>query len=325
MSQPESSNDLSHPGNETQVLIRHIRKKKWKYIIIVVVSGLFSFYIIKFLLFEHSSTASFFVNDRDVINNTSQENLPYGDNLNRIFQMANSTQTHIHLINKFKLYEHYKIDSTKEFHLQSAIECIRSKIDVKKNPYNAIIVTVRDRNRVQAADMANEIVAYIEKLNQDYFIKNLQNSVKLSQAYLSQLEQESRQKSMLIDSLIKDINRTINSGHISNAILYYLLMQQHKLSEIVGEFEASSNEILNANKLYSLSLQTMNFNNFPTISVIQTAMPDLKTGNLNALLLSLLVMILLFLFLIIQAYFIIHYNGYLNLLLTGKQSIAQTP
>jgi hypothetical protein len=316
MSQPASN--LSSPGNETQELIRHLRAKKGKYFLIILLAGLLSFYFIKYRYIEYSATSSFFVNDRSMVSNTSLENLPYGDNLNRIYQMVNSTQTQIHLINSFNLYKQYGIDTTREFHLQEAIAVIRSKIDVKKNPYNAIIVTVKDKDRYQSAEMANEVVNFIEKLNQEFYIKNIQNTVQLSQAYLIELEQESKMKSISIDSLIKDINNIINSGRINNANLYYLLLQQQKLSELINIFKTSANDILNANKLYNLSLQTINFNNFPTVSVIQKAMPDYSSGTIKVLLYSLLIMILVFLFLILQAYFILHYNGYLKLLITGK-------
>jgi len=318
MSQLDSTLHFSQSGDETKALIKYVSNKKWKYLVIILISGLFSFYYIKIQLFEYTSTASFFVNDQKVINNTSLENLPYGDNLNRIFQMVNSTKTQKHLIDKFNLYKHYKIDTTGEFHLQVAIEKIRSKIEVKKNPYNAIVVTVKDKDRLKSADMANEVVAFIDKLNQEYYIKNIQNTIQLSKAYLSQLEYEGKIKSIGIDSLIKDINHIVNSGHISNANLYYLLLQQQKLTQLVNVFETSATEILNAHKLYNLSLQTLNYNNFPTVSIIQTAMPDFSTGTLKAALLSCLIMIMVFLLLVLQAYFRLHYNGYLTLILTGK-------
>ncbi len=161
MSQPASSANLSPTGIETMELIQHLWKMKWKYLVIVLLTGFLSFYFFKFHILEYSATSSFFVNDHSVINSTSLENLPYGDNLNRIFQMVNSTQSHIHLIKKFDLYNHYGVDTTKEFHLQVAIVKIRSKIEVKKNPYNTITVTVKDRDRFLASELANEVVAFI--------------------------------------------------------------------------------------------------------------------------------------------------------------------
>lgn len=318
MSQPASSANLSPTGIETMELIQHLWKMKWKYLVIVLLTGFLSFYFFKFHILEYSATSSFFVNDHSVINSTSLENLPYGDNLNRIFQMVNSTQSHIHLIKKFDLYNHYGVDTTKEFHLQVAIVKIRSKIEVKKNPYNTITVTVKDRDRFLASELANEVVAFIEKSNQKFYIKNIQNTVELTQAYLIQLEQESKIKSVGINSLIKDINNIINRGQNTNADLYYLLLQQQKLSESVSIFQTSVNDIFNAHKLYNLSLQTMNFNNFPTVSIIQTAMPDFKTSTIKAMLYSILIMILVFLILVLQAFYLLHYKDYLILIFKRK-------
>lgn len=318
MSQPASSTNLSPSRIETMELIQHLWKRKWRYLAIVLIAGLLSFYFLKFHIIEHSATSSFFVNDHSVINSTSLENLPYGDNLNRIFQMVNSTQSQIHLINKFNLYIHFGIDTTKEFHLQVAIGKIRSKIEVKKNPYNAITVTVKDRDRFLSSEMANEIVFFIDKLNQDFYIKNIQNTIRISKAYLIQQEQESKVESIGIDSLIKNINNIINSGRNSSTNLYYLLLQQQKLSELVSTFQTSANDILNAQKLYNLSLQTMNFNNFPSVSIIQTAMPDFSTGTFKALLYSILIMILVFLILTLQAFYIMQYKDYLKLIFKGN-------
>ena len=131
--------------------------------------------------------------------------------------MVNSTRIQMHLIRKFNLYNHYGIDTTKEFYLQAAMGRIRSKIEVKKNPYNAITVTIKDKDRFLSADMANEVVSFIDKLNQEFYIKKIQNSIQLSQAYLAQLEQDNKLKTIGIDSIIKDINAIIKNERINYA------------------------------------------------------------------------------------------------------------
>ena len=318
MGQPASALSLSQSFIETKELIGHLRKRKWRYLLIILLTGVLSFYYLKFRLLEYSATTSFFVNDLSVVSNSPLESLPYGDNLNRIFQMVNSTRIQMHLIRKFNLYNHYGIDTTKEFYLQVAIGRIRSKIEVKKNPYNAIIVTVKDIDRFLSADMANEVVSFIDKLNQEFYIKKIQNTIQLSQAYLVQLEQDNKLKSIGIESLINNINAIIKSERINNANLYYLLLQQQKLSELVSVFQTSASDILNANKLYNLSLQTMNFNNFPTVSIIQTAMPTTYSIVYRALLFSTLIMMFIFLYLVLQAYFLLHYKDYLILIFNGN-------
>lgn len=314
MDQSASSLILSQSFIETKELIGHIRKRKWRYLSIVLLVGFLSFYLLKFQFLEYSATSSFFVNDLSVVNNTSPENLPNGDNLNRIFQMVNSTRIQMQLIGKFNLCNHYGIDTTKEFYLQAAMGRIRSKIEVKKNPYNAITVTVKDKDRFMSAEMANEVVSFIDKLNREFYIKKIQNTIQLSQAYLVQLEKDNKFKSIGIDSIIKNINAIIKSERINYANLYYLLLQQQKLSELVSVFQTSVNDIFNANKLYNLSLQTMNFNNFPTVSIIQTAMPTTNSITLKALLFSVLIMMFVFLYLVLQAYFLLYYKDYFILI-----------
>ena len=163
---------------ETKELIRHVRTRKWKFLIIIFFSGLLAFYFLKFLFLDYSSTSSFFVNDHSIITSSTLElkafeSISSGDNFNRIYQLVNSAATQKHLIDKFNLIKHYNIDSTKEFHYQKTIELVRSHITVKKSPYNSISVTVRDRHRYLSAEMANEIVSFIETLNQDFYLKKI--------------------------------------------------------------------------------------------------------------------------------------------------------
>jgi len=166
--------------------------------------------------------------------------------------------------------------------------------------------------------MANEVVAYIEKLNQEFYIKNIQNTIQITQAYLLQLEYDNKIKSAGIDSLIREINTIINANRSSESNKYFLLLQQQKLSSIINLFQNTSNDLINSQKLYNSSLQAINFKNYPTITILQNAMPAFRSIASSALLFSCLIMILAFMVLIIQAYIVMHYKNYFQLILSGK-------
>ncbi len=307
------------PDFETREWISHVKKRIWIYFVIVFICGIYSFYVLKYNVLEYSATASFFVNENNVISSPTLDtkafdNISSGDKFNRVYELVNSAPTRNHLIKKFDLLKHYGLDTTSEFYQQQVVACVMSHITVKKNPYNTISVTVTDKHRYLAAEMTNEIVSYLEQLNQEFYVSNIQKKVEISQAFVDQLKKDNSLKTLVIDSLIKKINQIISSAKSSDKNSFILLNEQQKLSALINEFQLSTNDLLNSQKLYILSMQALNFKSFPTITVIQSAMPAFKSIAYKAFQFSLLIMILVFMFLIFQAYFYLHYVDYLRLI-----------
>lgn len=308
---------------ETHELIRHFKKRKWRYLFIIIASGIYSFYLFKFHLLDYNATASFLVNDHSIISSPTLdfkglESISSGDNFNRTYELINSAATQKHLIDKFRLMQHYGIDSTSEFAYQKAEQRIRSSIAIKKSPFNTISVTVRDRYRYQAADMANEIVAFLETLNENQYVKNIQKKIMVSEAYVKQLQLDNNIKSAKIDSILLQINLLLTSSKINERNSFNLLMQQQKLNEIINVYKSSSEELINSQKLYNLSLQALNFRDFPAITVVRNAMPAATSTAVTAALLSGGIMILTAMLLLLQAYLYIHYKEYFRLMFLEK-------
>jgi len=248
------------------------------------------------------------------------EEISLGDKFTRTYELINSAKTRDHLIKKFHLAKHYGIDTTREFYYQQVAMILRNRIQVKKNPFNTITVTVSDKHRYLAADMANEILEFVEKMNQEVYINNIRDKMKISESFVSQLQADNQKKISSIDSLIQNISRNVVSGRLSEQAELALLNQQQKLSSMVTSFQLSTNDLVNSQKLYLLSLQALNFKNFPTTTVVQTAMPAARSIAYSAFLYSTLVMVLVAFFLVLQAYLHIHYKEYIHLILKGEKS-----
>ena len=79
-----------------------------------------------------------------------------GEDLDRLLTLCHSNEIKDHLISTFDLYRHYKIDSTRPF----AHYKIRKKLDklmeVMKTKYDAIELSIEDKDKVRAAGMTNE-------------------------------------------------------------------------------------------------------------------------------------------------------------------------
>ena len=189
---------------------------------------------------------------------------------------------------------------------------------MKKNPYNVISITVTDKYRYLTAEIANEMVAYIEKQNQDFYINNIKKKLQISEAYLKQLEQGNNSMSVGIDTMIRKINILLRSGRLSESSTNDLNANEQKLNELIYNFQNSIKDLVNSQKLYNLSLQSLNFGAFPTLNIMGMAMPAYRSTAIMAMLYSVLAMILIFMMLVLQGYLFIYYREYIRLILTGK-------
>ena len=316
---------MNKADQEFRKLVFHVRKRKWRYLAIILALGITCFFFLKYTVLYYTSTASFFVNESVIMSSSGLdvkafESISPGDKFTRTYELINSATTRDHLIKKFHLAKHYGIDTTREFYYQQIAMILRSRIAVKKNPFNTITVTVSDKHRYLAAEMANEILEFVEKSNQQTYINNIRDKMNISESFVRELQADNQKKSAGIDSLIQDISRAVVSGKLSEQAQLTLLGQQQKLSAMVTNFQLSTNDLVNSQKLYLLSLQALNFKNFPTTTVVQTAMPAARSIAYSAFLYSVLVMVLVAFFLVFQAYLIIHYRDHIQLILKGDNS-----
>jgi capsular polysaccharide biosynthesis protein len=308
---------------ETRDLILHIRQRRWRYLLIIILSGLISFWFFKYKLLSSSSTVSFFINDQNIVSLAADlpksENLISATNYNRIYQLVNSYPIHNHLIRKFNLLQHYGIDSTKEFYLQRAAAMLKSKISISNSPFGVVSVTVKDPDRYLSAKIANEIVSYIEQLNQNYFVNSIQKKIAVAESYMKQLQADNFSKGKMIDTLLTKFNAILKQRQLRDRDSYIMLSEQLRLNQLVSIFQTSTFDLINSQKLYNSSIQAMDFNIYPTITILQSAMPAFRsTGNM-AILYSVGVMLLISMLMVIQAYFFMKYSTYFKFILRGDK------
>lgn len=125
----------------------------------------------------------------------------YGEDadIDRIMTIANSNELADYLISAFNLYEHYDIDSTNS----KAPYFVRLKLSklykVQKTKYDAIQLSVEDRDKETAAAMANAARLKIDEIAQR-LIKASQTE--LLRTYESNIQEKEGQLKELNDSLM---------------------------------------------------------------------------------------------------------------------------
>jgi len=75
----------------------------------------------------------------------------------QLLQILNSNEIRSRVIRKFKLMEHYKIDSSSKYKMTNLIQEYKGNISYKRTEYMAVEINVLDKDPQMAADIANYI------------------------------------------------------------------------------------------------------------------------------------------------------------------------
>ena len=181
---------------------------KWKKPIILttLVAAIGSVIIVLLLPVYYQSATTFYAASPDLamperMFGTTNEAMEYygeDEDIDRIMTIATSNELADYLIRTFNLYEHYDIDTNNI----KAPYYVRLKLDklykVQKTKYDAIQLSVEDRDKQLAAAMASAARAKIDEIGQR-LIKNSQSE--LLKAYESNIAEKELQLDQLNDSL----------------------------------------------------------------------------------------------------------------------------
>lgn len=181
---------------------------KWKRPIIIttLVAVIGSAIIVLIIPVYYQAATTFYAASPDLampesIFGTVNEGMEYygeDEDIDRIMTIAESSELAAFLIQRFNLYEHYKIDTTKEKAPYYVMEVFADLYNVKKTKYDAIELSVEDRNRELAAEMANTARVKIDELAQR-LIKSSQE--KVLETYQTSIQEKNEMLTTLGDSL----------------------------------------------------------------------------------------------------------------------------
>ncbi len=153
----------------------------------------------------------------------------YGDDydVDRILTIANSSELADHLIREFDLYRHYRVDSSLALAHFKVQKKLWGLFDVQKNKYNAIELSVEDKDRDISARMANAARQKVDAIA-GYLIKKTQS--KLIEAYDTNIKAKEQYLASLSDTL-----RTLRERYG----IYDLQSQSEIMATLVSNAEAS--------------------------------------------------------------------------------------
>ncbi|MBL0064429.1 MAG: hypothetical protein IPP38_05300 [Bacteroidetes bacterium] len=305
----------------THDLVHAVSKLKWLILIISIGIGGFTFWYSKTRILTYSSSASFYINDINSVSLTTQNNetkpldgLLTGESFNRVYQLILSSRTQNYLIRKFKLFEHYHIDSTKEFSFEKVANRLRNNIEIKKSPFNLVTVTVNDEYRYLAAEMANEIIYFVDKQNKIILSEGVQRKITIYNSLIQDIQKTNQTRKREIEALLSKMNAIVADLENRKQNTQTLLELQQKLTGMIVEMEASNTDLIKIQRYQTLALQLIKEKNLPSIMFMQYARPYSFSLIPKALLVSIGMMALFWTVFIILLYWKMKYSGYLSLL-----------
>ncbi len=153
--------------------LRILYQRRKFLLIISIAAGIISAGASLLLKNEFRSRAVFFpanalMNER--INMFTKDNLQYieyfGDehDVDRVYAIGNSVPLKMYLFEKFKLGQHYKLDSTDKKYMEKLFKTFGGYYQLKKTDLDNIELTVVDQEPQMAADVANAAMMKIEEI-----------------------------------------------------------------------------------------------------------------------------------------------------------------
>ena len=326
------TNNIEKPGQiqsvntvSTHDMVLAIGKRKWIYLPILLLCGILSFWVLKYKVYIYTSQASFYISETAGSTNISQnqtfiipEILTPGQQYDRAFQLINSSKVHEHLIKKFNLLKHYKIDTIKEFHYENAVAILESRINIKKSPNNLISVYISDPHRYLAAEMANEALVYLDELNKNLIIRSMRQKLDIYDVMLKSTEKDNAKRSEYFNEQLSKLDQTLSriekqAGKESNTVNLQL-----QLSQLISTIQRSTEDVIRMRINYSLALQSIEESNLPSIVVIHKARPSPRSLGLQSLLISGIICFLLFTGMVYSVYIKLRYKNYFMVLMNNK-------
>lgn len=207
-----------------------------------------------------------------------------------IINWVYSTELIDHLIKKFDLYSHYEI---KPKELDSYSKCfneISNNIAVNITSYGAVKISVTDKDRFFSADVTNEILSQVDKLNEQKVVANRKYIIREYEFLLKELSSDVSSQRDTIKKLLASLSEVPKTDKANYEKVLVIL---NTLTQASSNYEKLSNEWLTARKAHLLSLKDIEKFNLPTFVIVQYALPELPKSvfSMANLVLMLLVFI----------------------------------
>lgn len=268
---------MSNPS--TKLIIRELLSK-WKFILLVALVGTSSAMVYYYFNpLQYKSTVSFMVDDdleRKNDQNLNDQSIYLAENAPnavRLGQMIKSTEMLDYLIEKFNLYEHYKISKQNPQHHELVTGILKSKISITNSISSGMSITVFGSNKEMVANIANDMYVKLEEMINEYTVSNLKRKIKIYDEVLNNSKLNINQKSQELKILLEEFRSLVgeNNKQRYNDMLYDIDL---KLTFLSSQLSSINQDLLKTVKNYEISIANTNKENLPNVKLINVALKD---------------------------------------------------
>jgi len=225
---------------------------------------------------NNTSSSSLFLNEEQSYFGASAD-------VDRILSIAGSVQLKMHIVNKYGLFEHYKIDSaTSRYPTYDVLQELHGNYKFERNDKGAVEISVQDHSSTLAAEMANEIVYQIDAINRNTINDNKKKILEIFETKIKSKEIELQHLTDSIFNLKKKNNLYGSIELLKNQVRQMdsergaqmdAASEQVKLLE--EKKKGSIRELNNTVSLFEQYKSTIS-SNVPTLFVLEKAFPSEK-------------------------------------------------
>ncbi len=164
-------------------IVRFMFKHKWPIIIVTLVAAIAAIFVSYTITPKFKSSVILYPKTQVAVSHalTTSELLDPDDHIlnfgdeeatEQLIQTLYSEDIRFKIIEKFDLFNHYKIDSESEFPMTKLHQEFSDNIRFKRTEYQAVEISVMDTDPVMAANIANEIASLLDSV-----LNRMQNEV----------------------------------------------------------------------------------------------------------------------------------------------------
>ncbi len=286
---PESKTIIFGHSSKSRMLaaheyqfIRSLRKHKYS----MLSSALLVFIVATFVQskFAHQfmSEVRFIVSEGDVINlNVPDEfNTEVGEaserGMSRMHIFLHSSECTEFMIDTFNLYKHYGIDRGKSYAYERVVKRLTRNIGLNLlgKQSGVMVLSVQDKDRQLAAEMANALVKMLNRMNENYIKDQLKRKVFIYNILYQDVKSEMAIQKEKLSDLIRQYRALVIDLEKRNVDVEELKLSLTNLSQ---SFEDREQQILRIRQMYMLVSNAIDNENFESITLVNRALPDVRS------------------------------------------------
>ena len=187
----------------------------------------------------------------------------------KLFHLATSTRALDHLIEKYKLLERYGIADGRPFPREVARKRLLAHMEVRMVDRNAIKVEVRDRDRLLAADLANELFRYLQAKAENETRADLRQAARVQERVYRSLDE----RSVELEEEVRELLADPQLGSLDPDVRMKVGIS---FEQVLGQMSRSREDLLNAYRAQQLALGLMGKEFTRPLVLLRRAGPDMS-------------------------------------------------